>query len=49
MQKNKDRLKFQDFNICPKILHADADADAEASNGDIVIALLNWSAGAEAR
>ena len=25
-QKNTERLKFQDFNICPNILHVDADA-----------------------
>ena len=30
------RLKFHDFNICPNILHVDADADA----GGIAIALL---------
>ena len=24
--KNTERLKFQDFNICPNILHVDADA-----------------------
>ena len=35
------------FNICPNILHADADADpnAEADAGDIAIAPLHWSAG----
>ena len=27
-EKNTERLKFQDFNICPNILHVDADADA---------------------
>ena len=32
-------LKFQDFNICPNILHVDADADADA--GGIAIALLH--------
>ena len=38
--KNKiERLKFQDFNICPNILYADADADVDA--GDIAIALLH--------
>ena len=31
MQKKKtERLKFQDFNICPFSLHADADADVDA-------------------
>ena len=34
-----ERLKFQDFNICPNILHVDADADADA--GGIAIALLH--------
>ena len=28
-EKNQERLKFQDCNICPNILHADADADAD--------------------
>ena len=36
-EKNTERLKFQDFKICPNILHADADADA----GGIAIALLH--------
>ena len=27
-EKNTERLKFHDFNICPNILHADANADA---------------------
>ena len=36
-EKNTERLKFQDFNICPNILHADADADV----GGIAIALLH--------
>ena len=43
------RLKFQDFNICPNILHVDADAnvdadadtDADADAGGIAIALLH--------
>ena len=39
-RKNTERLKFHDFNICPNILHADAD------HGGIAIALLHWSAGA---
>ena len=26
--KNTERLKFQDLNICPNILHVDVDADA---------------------
>ena len=38
-EKNTERLKFQDFNICPNILHADADADTDA--GGIAIALLH--------
>ena len=29
-RKNIEKLKFQDFNICPYILHVDADADADA-------------------
>ena len=33
--KNTERLKFQDFNICPNILHVDADAEV------IAIALLH--------
>ena len=33
-KKNTERLKFQDFNICPNILHADAEA------GGIAIAPL---------
>ena len=35
--KMQERLKFQDFNICPTILHADADMDTEG----IAIALLH--------
>ena len=38
-EKNTERLKFQDFNICPNILHADTYADADA--GGKVIALLH--------
>ena len=34
-KKNTETLKFLDFNICPNILHADADA------GVIAIALLH--------
>ena len=26
-------MKFQDFNICPKILQVDGDRDADAENG----------------
>ena len=33
MQKNTERLQFQDFNVCCKILHADANMDA----GGIVV------------
>ena len=40
-RKNTERLKFQDLNICPNILQADADTDARG----IVIALLHLSAG----
>ena len=29
--KNTRRLRFHDFNICPNILHADADADTDAN------------------
>ena len=36
-EKNTERLKFKDLNICPIILHADADVDA----GGIAIALLH--------
>ena len=36
-EKKTERLKFQDFNICPKIFHVDADANA----GGIAIALLH--------
>ena len=39
-EKNTERLKFHDFNICPNSLHADTDA------GGIAIALLHLSAGA---
>ena len=42
-EENTGRLKFQDFNICPNILHADTDADADA--GRIAIALRHSSAG----
>ena len=34
--KNTERLKFHDFNICPNILHVDTDADA-----GIAIAVLH--------
>ena len=42
-RKNTERLKFQDFNICPNILHADTDADPDANTdaGGIAIALLH--------
>ena len=40
-QRNKERLKFQDFNIYPNILYVDADADADADAGGIAIALLH--------
>ena len=40
-EKITERLKFQDFNICPNILYADADADADADAGGIAIALLH--------
>ena len=35
--KNTEKLKFQDFHICPNILHVDANTDA----GGIAIALLH--------
>ena len=35
-EKNTERLKFQDFNICTNILHADADGGGKA-----IIALLH--------
>ena len=37
MQEKIQRLNFHDFNICPNILHVDADMDA----GGIAIALLH--------
>ena len=37
--KKSERLKFQDFNICPNILYVDADAEADADG--IAIALLH--------
>ena len=37
--KNKERLKFQDFNLCPNILPVVADEDADAVG--IGIALLH--------
>ena len=40
-EKIQKRLKFQDFNICPNILHVDAEADANADAGGIAIALLH--------
>ena len=40
-EKNTERIKFQDFNICPNILHADDDPDADADAGGIAIALLH--------
>ena len=30
MQEKIQRLKFHDFNICPKILLVDTDADMDA-------------------
>ena len=38
-EKNTEGLKFQDFNICPNILYAAADAEAHA--GGIAIDLLH--------
>ena len=32
-EKNIERLKFQDFNVCPKIWHADADAHTVVDAG----------------
>ena len=42
-EKNTERLKFHDFNICPDILHADADAytDVDADADGRAIALLH--------
>ena len=40
-EKNTERLKFHDFNICLNILHADADTDTDATAGFIAIALLH--------
>ena len=39
--KNTERLKFEDFNICPNILHADADGDPDTDTNGIAIALLH--------
>ena len=43
--RNTKRLNFHDFNICPNILHeeadADADTDADADADGIAIALLH--------
>ena len=43
MQKNTERLKFQDFNIWPNILHTEAVADTDTGSdaGGIAIALLH--------
>ena len=40
-RKNTETLKFQDFNICPNILYADADADMDADAEGIAIALMH--------
>ena len=42
-EKDTERLKFQDFNICPNILYGDANADAAADTDaeGIAIALLH--------
>ena len=37
-RRNTERLKFQDFYICPNISHVDADPDADA--GGIAIAIV---------
>ena len=39
LEKNTEKLKFQDFHICPNILHVDTNADADARG--IAIALLH--------
>ena len=44
-EKNKKRLKFQDFNICLNILHVDTVAHTDADARGIAIALLHLSAG----
>ena len=36
-EKKTERLKFQDFNICPNILHVDADADADVGGKAITL------------
>ena len=41
-KQRSDRFLWKDFNICPNILHVDADVNA----GNIAIALLHLSAGA---
>ena len=41
MQEKIQRLKFHDFDICPNILLADADVDADTDAGGIAIALLH--------
>ena len=40
-EKNTERLKFYDFNVCPNILLADTDADTDTDVGGIAIALLH--------
>ena len=42
-EKNTERLKAQDFNIFPNILHVDADTGTDA--GGIATALLHLIAG----
>ena len=39
MQRETEKLKFQDFNIYPNILYVDADVNADT--GGIAIALLH--------
>ena len=37
----QETLKFQHFNICPNILHGDANGDTNADAGGVAIALLH--------
>ena len=38
-KKNTKKLKLQNFNLCPNILHVEVDADVDT--GGIAIALLH--------
>ena len=38
-KKNTERLKFQDFNICPNILYTDADPDSSILSSYITLTI----------